>query len=356
MTAEDHVGRGGRELATVVAVARLEDDRVALRAARHVEIAEDAELRPAVGELARRTGAHEGATCDIGHQVVVGPRIPERPCRCDELAGTRVALAVVEEAAAPEVLAGECVGRRDHVPHRPPVRQVIQGGQLTGEFVRLAEGGVERSGQTDVGGHGRERSEHGQRVGTADGVEIVDQTVLLAQAEALGEEEEVEFAALGRLGEMHERRELDLALRPRIGPHRGVVDAREVGGEDHLLRSIVHDASSPKAYRLGRRGNPNRSRSSPLGRPRPEHAPLLQSRDHGIDDEVEVVADHARARGGTRARRRRSTRSVRPPTRRAYRRTPRRRTAGRVRRARRDGPYGRSRLHWSRRGTPRGRP
>ena len=75
-----------------------------------------------------------------------------------------------------------------------------------------------------------------RRVGSADGVEVVDLAALLAQPQALGEEEEVELAALGRLREVDERVELDLAARPRVVPHGGVVHAGEVRGEDDLLQ------------------------------------------------------------------------------------------------------------------------
>jgi hypothetical protein len=86
-----------------------------------------------------------------------------------------------------------------------------------------------------MGGDAGQRRQHGERVGAADGVEVVNLAPLLAEAQALGEEEEVELAALGRLCQVDERLELDLALRLRITPHRGVVHAGEVGGEDHLL-------------------------------------------------------------------------------------------------------------------------
>ena len=75
-----------------------------------------------------------------------------------------------------------------------------------------------------------------RRVGSADGVEVVDLAALLAQPQPLGEEEEVELAALGGLREVDERVELDLALRPRVAPHGGVVHAGEVRGEDDLLQ------------------------------------------------------------------------------------------------------------------------
>ena len=101
------------------------------------------------------------------------------------------------------------------------------------------------------------RGEHGERVGPADHVEIEDLAAVLAEAEALGEEEEVELAPLGDLREVHERREVGLAARGRITPHGRVVHAREVRGEVDLL----HDA-----YRLAGRSRPKRSRSvAPTG-------------------------------------------------------------------------------------------
>ena len=80
-----------------------------------------------------------------------------------------------------------------------------------------------------------QRGQHGEGVRPADDVEVVDLAVLLAQPQTLGEEEEVELAALGDLREVDERVELDVAARPRVAPHRGVVHAREVGGEVDLL-------------------------------------------------------------------------------------------------------------------------
>ena len=50
-------------------------------------------------------------------------------------------------------------------------------------------------------GHRRQRGQHGEGVGPADHVEVVDLAALLAQPQTLGEEEEVELAALGGLRE-----------------------------------------------------------------------------------------------------------------------------------------------------------
>ena len=64
---------------------------------------------------------------------------------------------------------------------------------------------------------------------------VVDEPVLLAQPQPLDEEQEVEPGPFGRLCEVDERVELDVAARPRVAPHRRVVDAREVRREVDLL-------------------------------------------------------------------------------------------------------------------------
>ena len=87
-----------------------------------------------------------------------------------------------------------------------------------------------------------ERGKDGEGVGAADDVEVVDAAAVLPQPQALGEEEEVEQAALGGLRQVDERVELDLAARLRIGPHRGVVDAGEMRGQvDRLAVLAVSD-------------------------------------------------------------------------------------------------------------------
>src|SRR6185312_8163677 len=55
----------------------------------------------------------------------------------------------------------------------------------------------------------------------------------------LGEEEEVEQAALCGTRHLHERVELDLAARLQFRPHRGVVDSREVSGQVNRLAVLA---------------------------------------------------------------------------------------------------------------------
>ena len=179
-------------------------------------------------------------------------RVPQLAGDLDELRGALVAVVARQEARPAEVLAGERVGRGDRVPRGAAVAEVVERGELAGELEGLVERGVQRGREPDAVGDGRQRGEHRERVGAADDVEVEDAAAVLAQPQALGEEEEVELAPLGGLGEVHERREVGLAARVGIAPHGRVVHAGEVRGEVDLL----HDA-----YRFAGRARPKRSRS-----------------------------------------------------------------------------------------------
>src|SRR5690606_38610282 len=123
----------------------------------------------------------------------------------------------------------------DHVPCGAAAAEVVQGGQLPGQLVGLVEGGAERAGQPQAAGDRRQRGQHGERVGPADDVQVVDPAPVLAEPQPFGEEEEVEPPALGGPGQVGEGGEVDLAPGGRVGPDRGVVDAGEVRGQPDLL-------------------------------------------------------------------------------------------------------------------------
>ena len=151
---------------------------------------------------------------------------------------------MVEEPSAAEVLAGERIRRGDHVPAGAAVGQVVQGGELSCHFEGFVEGGVDGAGQAETVGDGGQCGEHGERVGPADDVEVVDAPAVFAQPQALGEEEEVEQAPLGGLGEMDERVELDLAARFGVRPDRGVVDAGKMRGQMDRLAVLAFSIDS----------------------------------------------------------------------------------------------------------------
>ena len=132
---EDDVGVLGRELAAAVGVARLDHDRVALRADRRVEGPLDVELVAVVLE--------PGAV-----------RVPQLAGHLDELGGALVAVVAREEAGTAEVLTRERVGRGDRVPRGAAVAEMVEGRELAGELVRLVERGVQRGREPDTVGDG----------------------------------------------------------------------------------------------------------------------------------------------------------------------------------------------------------
>lgn len=150
---EDHVGGRGGELPALGGVPGLDDDRMPLRGARDGELALDPELRPAVGEAMPLP--------------VRGPGVPQLPGGGEELGGPRVPVGPVQIAAAPEVLAGEGVRGGDDVPGGPARAEMVERGEPPGQFVRLVEGGVDRTGQAEPVGDGGERVQDGDRLGLA---------------------------------------------------------------------------------------------------------------------------------------------------------------------------------------------
>ena len=232
---EDRIRRRGGEVAALVGVARLEDHRASLRGARHVELPGDVEERVPVAEGPRCRGGQELAGAGVGQDLVAVPGVPQLVRRGQEGPGPLVAVALGQVAAAAEVLPGEGVPGGDHVPRRPPAGEVVEAGELAGYLVRLVERGVDRAGQPDVLGHRGQGGQDREGVGPADHVEVVDQPVLLAQPQSFGEEQEVELASLGGLGELAERVELDMAAGGGVAPHGRVVHAGKVRGQVNLL-------------------------------------------------------------------------------------------------------------------------
>ncbi|OEI69797.1 hypothetical protein Cus16_0409 [Curtobacterium sp. ER1/6] len=271
---EDHLGVPGGEVAALVGVPGLHDDRVPLRAARDRERAGDVELRAVVVDVPDAGPVGEPADRRIGDDGTRIPRVPELARQLDELGRPGVPVGVVEEATAPEVRAVERVRARHDVPAGPPVAEVVERRELLRELERLVERRLQRADETDVVGDPGQGGQDRERVRTTDHVEVVDAALLLAEPQPLGEEQEVEAPALGVPREVLERRERDLALGPLVAPHGGVVDAREVGGEvDLTLAGHAEtswddrpDTGRSAAYRLTAGAMPSRVRRSAVGR------------------------------------------------------------------------------------------
>ena len=221
----------GAEVSALVGVAGLQQHRMSLRPGGQRRDSAHVELRPVMFDGPDAAGIDVDSGVDVGQHGIGCPAVPELARHGEELLGPRVAVGVVEKAAAPEVLAGEGVRRRDDVPAGTTVGEMVECRELPCHLEGFVEGGVDGPGQPDPVGDARQRGQHGEGVRAAHHVEVVDPATMLPQSQPFGQEEEVEQSALGGAGQVHERVELDLAARAGIGPHGGVVDAREVGGQ-----------------------------------------------------------------------------------------------------------------------------
>ena len=86
----------------------------------------DVELAAAVHKAALLRVREKPAVAHIGHDGTFVPRVPQLACCLEELAGTLVALPSCQVAATAEVLAGERVPRRHHVPGGAPFGEVVE--------------------------------------------------------------------------------------------------------------------------------------------------------------------------------------------------------------------------------------
>ena len=234
MPGEDGVRRLGRELAALFGVPGLEDHGPPLGATRHVEVAGDLELVVAVAEGPGCGVRDEDAGGRVRGDLVSAPRVEQLPGREHELLRPVVAILLRQKAPAAEVLPGERIPGCDHVPGRPPAREVVEGGELPGDLVGLVEGRVDGAGQAQPVGDGGEGGQDREGIRAADHIQVIDLPALLPQPQPLRQEEEVEAGSLG--GTRHVRKGAEVHLTPgaRIAPHGGVVDAGEMGGEMHL--------------------------------------------------------------------------------------------------------------------------
>lgn len=212
---EDDVGVAGREVASLAGVPGLEDDRVALGAAGQGRREVEVELWPTVADLPYGTGCRPGGRArGVGDGSVL-PAVPQGAGHGEELLGAPVAVGVVEVAAPPEVRAGQGVVRGHHVPAPTALGQQVQSGEAAREIGGLVEGGVGGADQADPAGDGGQRGKLGDGVRPPGHVEIVDPAVDLPQPESLAEEERVEQASFGGLGDTVEGGGVDLG--PALG-------------------------------------------------------------------------------------------------------------------------------------------
>ena len=234
---EDQLGPAGGEVATPTRRPGLEQHRTALWTPRHGERAPNREpiaLVPQLVDLVR-VGEHTGGA--VEDQRVVFPRVPQTGGRLEELVGAVVTGVVVEDGVDAEVLGLAVVDRRDHVPSRSTVREVVEGGEgsghVEGRVVRRRVGraqpdvlgcaGHEPQHDAEVELHGTGADPHG--LGHRPGVDP-------GHGEPVVEEHQVEATVLERSAELLvvagvEEAVLGRGMAPRARVHRGVAGLHE---------------------------------------------------------------------------------------------------------------------------------
>ena len=211
--------------------------------------------------------------------------IPDPPGDRDDVGRVRVAVGVIEVAAATEVLARPGVVGRDDVPGGSPARQQVEALQPVGQVDRVVVGRVLRRDQADVARDRRECRQLSEGVGAPRHVEGVECTQVFAQPQPFAEEERREQPALGGLDEAPEA--LELGLRPAVGvrPHGREVDAlKEDAQLDAHRETSANRLTAAPSPRLSRRVLPTRGdRKTPTS---------AEAGQNGAGQLVEVVAQH----------------------------------------------------------------
>ena len=264
------------------------------------------EVGVGVLERTRRRVGEVGTGLLVGEDLVPTPGV-EQCVRClQEALGTLVALVLGDIPAPSKILPREGTPRRHHVPRGAAFGEVVQRRELPDHLIGLVERRVDRARQTEVFRDRSQRGQHGEGVRTADHVEVVDLAALFAQPQPLGEEHEVELAALGGLGEVHERAKVDVAARLGIAQRRRMVYAGEVRSEVNLPYWLGHShvlLRNVSRVAVGGAGEAQRVSKSGPGVSGAEQPSGLKFGHHTVDDLEQVVRDGRRAQPKTRGAR-----------------------------------------------------
>ena len=197
-----------------------------------------------------RDGIEEFAGLDVADESVLRPAVPQTGNDIVELARTTIALVVVHRLVHAEVQRGIGVGRGDDVPCRATAADVVERGEAARDMKRRIEGGGAGGDQADMLGDHGERRQQGERLERRDGVAALQRVHRHVQhGEVVGHEERVEPAALQRLDEAFDVREVEVGVRvtARIAPGRGMDRGRPHEGAETELTFGGHDVVLPLA-------------------------------------------------------------------------------------------------------------
>ena len=147
---EDALADRRAQVAALLGVACLEDDRLALRGPGDVERPGDLEVLALVVERVLPARVEEDAGRPVARERVVLVGVPQALGDPDELQAAAVAGVVVEVLLAAEVRRRARVAAGDHVPAGPAAADQLQRGQPAGDVERVVVGGGHGGDEAEV--------------------------------------------------------------------------------------------------------------------------------------------------------------------------------------------------------------
>jgi hypothetical protein len=258
---EDALTDRGAQVAALLRVAGLEDDRLALRRPGDVERADDLEVLALVVKGVLLARIEEGAGGAVAGERVFLVGVPQALGDLDELQAASVAGVVVEVLRAGEVARRAGVTAGDHVPAGPAAGDELKGGEAAGDVERVVVGGGHGGDQAEVARADREGRQQRERL---KAVEVVRRGVGGDEL-AVDDEDEVELGLLGQAGlldvpvDVNAGVDGDVLVEPQVG-RAGAAGAVGDGAElelalrgGHALTSVASVAALSAAARSASR-------------------------------------------------------------------------------------------------------
>ncbi len=216
---EDALADRGPQVAALLGVACLEDDRLALRGPGDVQRADDLEVLALVVQRVLPGRVEEGAGTAVAGERAFLVGVPQALGDLDELQAAGVAGVVVVVLVAGEVAGRPGVTAGDHVPAGPAAGDELQRGEAAGDVERVVVGGRHGGDQAQVAGADRQGRQQRERL---QPVEVVRRGVGGDEL-AVDDEDQVELGLLGEAGlldvpvDVHAGVDGDVLVEPQVG-------------------------------------------------------------------------------------------------------------------------------------------
>ncbi len=183
------------------------------------------------------------ARCFVGDDGVVVPAIPQTFDDIDKFVRDLVAQIVLHVALAAEIERRLGGGAGDDVPRRAAEADMVDRGKGAGDVIGLAKAGRDRGAKPEMPGRRSQYRDQGRRLEAAQKRRMVARV----HDEPVGDEQQVEFAALGDAGDLLGDRQVEVTdRRPVIAPAgRVVTGAEDKNPKMHLTAGGAHASLLP---------------------------------------------------------------------------------------------------------------